>query len=131
MAVQIERLLDTQIREDAGELQLTPGKQVTLRTGKGFRVLRTKVLQPSDTISLMELITPGRAKDELHDHGECEFEFDYGNMARFRASVFRRGSHLTLVFESMGQGGEGEAQPVGVTNPSGTGEVEEAADGRL
>ena len=58
--VQIDRLLDTVIRQNASDLHLTVGRKPTLRLDGGLRNLDTKVLDSDDCVSLMKAITPGR-----------------------------------------------------------------------
>ncbi len=101
MAVQIERLLDTQIRQDASDLHLTVNKPPTLRLRGELRELKTKVLEPDDTVSLMKSITPDRAQQQLQEEGTCDFGFAYGDNARFRVSVFRQRGNLSLVLRQI------------------------------
>lgn len=95
--VQIDRLLDTCVKQGASDLHLTVGKAPTLRMGGHMHELKTKVLEPSDTASLMKAITPEKAQHELQDTGTADFGFGWGDKARFRVSVFRVKGELALV----------------------------------
>jgi twitching motility protein PilT len=59
--------------------------------------LRTKVLEPADTISLMKSIAPERAQAELQEVGSADFGFAYGEGARFRVSIFKVKGNVALV----------------------------------
>ena len=101
--IQIERLLDTTIKQNASDLHLTVGKAPTLRMRGRLVELKTKVLEPSDTMSLMKSITPERSQNELQEEGGSDFGFAYGdqsdeeNSARFRVSVFKQKGNIALV----------------------------------
>ncbi len=88
--VQIDRLLDTVIRQGASDLHLTVGRKPTLRLHGSLRNIDTKVLDSDDCVALMKAITPERAQQELQEEGSCDFGFAYGTEARFRVGVFRQ-----------------------------------------
>ena len=95
--VQIDRLLDTVIRQNASDLHLSVGRKPTLRLHGRLRQLDTKVLEPDDTVALMKSITSERSQQELQEEGGCDFGFAYGDEARFRVSVFRQRGNVSLV----------------------------------
>ena len=101
--IQIDRLLDTVIKQNASDLHLTVGKPPTLRMRGRLVELKTKVLEPSDTVGLMKSITPERSQNELQEEGGSDFGFAYGdqedveNSARFRVSVFKQKGSVALV----------------------------------
>ena len=95
--IQIDRLLDTVIRQNASDLHLSVGRKPTLRLHGGLRNLDTKVLDSDDCVALMKSITPERAQQELQEEGSCDFGFAYGTEARFRVAVFRQRGDITLV----------------------------------
>jgi twitching motility protein PilT len=99
--VQIDRLLDTTIKQGASDLHLTVGKAPTLRLHGRLRELKTKVLDADDTVSLMKSVAPERAQQELQEHGTCDFGFAYGDRARFRVSIFRQRGNLALVLRQI------------------------------
>jgi len=51
--------------------------------------LETKVLEPEDTTALMKSISPERCQRELQEVGGADFGFAFGDMARFRVSIFK------------------------------------------
>ncbi len=88
MSIQIDRLLDTAIKQGASDLHLTVGRPPTLRLNGRLRELKTKPLEPEDTQSLMKSIAPERSQQELQEERTTDFGFAYGDSARFRVSCF-------------------------------------------
>ncbi|MFG0330830.1 MAG: type IV pilus twitching motility protein PilT [Phycisphaerales bacterium] len=99
--IQIDRLLETVIRQNASDLHLTVGRKPTVRLHGRLRELNTKVLESDDTMALMKAITPERSQQELQEEGTCDFGFAYGDEARFRVSVFRQKGALALVLRQI------------------------------
>lgn len=99
----IDRLLDTVIKQEASDLHLTVGKPPTVRMSGRLVELKTKSLEPDDTIALMKAISPERAQNELQEEGGSDFGFAYGDQsdeersARFRVSIFRQKGNVALV----------------------------------
>ena len=94
--VQIDRLLDTVIRQNASDLHLCVGRKPTLRLHGSLRNLDTKVLDGDDCVALMKAITPERAQQELQEEGSCDFGFAYGTEARFRVAIFRQRGDISI-----------------------------------
>ena len=69
--IQIDRLLETVIRQDASDLHLSVGRPPTLRLSGKLRSLQTKVLDSDDMVALMKSITPERAQQELQEEGSA------------------------------------------------------------
>lgn len=96
-SIQIDRLLDTVIRQGASDLHLSVGRKPTLRLHGGLRNLDTKVLDADDCVALMKSITPERAQQELQEEGSADFGFAYGTEARFRVAIFRQRGDISMV----------------------------------
>ncbi len=94
--IQIDRLLDTVIRQGASDLHLTVGRKPTLRLHGRLRSLDTKVLESDDMVSLMKAITPERAQQELQEEGSTDFGFAFGTEARFRVAIFRQRGDIAV-----------------------------------
>ena len=92
----MEKLLMTVIEQDASDLHLTVGRPPTVRLHGHLVSLKTRVLTPEDTVSLMKSITPERASQELQQEGTADFGFAFGDKARFRVSVFRQKGRISL-----------------------------------
>jgi len=61
----IDKLLSAQVKQNASDLHITVGQPPVLRLHGRMQKLKTKVLEPSDTMGLMKSITPDRAAPTL------------------------------------------------------------------
>jgi twitching motility protein PilT len=95
--IQIDRLLETAIKQKASDLHLAVGKPPTLRMRGRLIELKTKVLEPPDTVALMKAIAPERSQTELQEEHGSDFGFAYGEEARFRVSIFKQKGNVGLV----------------------------------
>lgn len=137
--IQIDKLLETVVREKASDLHIATGQPPVVRSGGHMIRLETKSLEPEDTVSLMKSITPERNQQELQEAGGTDFGFAFGDKARFRVAVFKQRGHVGLVlrripnefltFEQLGLPpviGELIMRPRGlllVTGPTGSGKT--------
>ena len=137
--LQIDKLLETVVREKASDLHITTGQPPVVRVGGRLVRLETKSLEPDDTVSLMKSITPERNQQELQEMGGTDFGFAFGDKARFRVAVFKQRGHIGIVlrripnefltFEQLGLPGvitELITRPRGlflVTGPTGSGKT--------
>lgn len=98
-AFQIDRLLETVVKNAASELYLAVGYPPTLRLSgsETLRELQTKVLDADDAMALMKSITPERIQQQFEETGLGDFGFAYGDVARFRATVFKHEGCASLV----------------------------------
>ena len=88
--MQINKLLQTVVNQNASDLILTVGCRPMIRLHGRLVPLQTKVLDGDDTVSLMRSITSERAQQELQKVGGSDFGFSFGEQARFRVSVFKQ-----------------------------------------
>jgi twitching motility protein PilT len=95
--VQIDRLLDVMVKQDASDLHITVGRPPTVRMNGRLRNLQTKILDPDDTMALMKSITPEKNQAEFQEQGGTDFGFSFSEAARFRVSVFRQKSFVAMV----------------------------------
>ena len=95
--IQIDRLLETVVRQDCSDLHLTTKRPPTVRLNGKLRSLQTKVLDSDDMVALMKSITPEKNQQELQEMGSTDFGFAYGDAARFRVSVFRQRGDVAIV----------------------------------
>jgi twitching motility protein PilT len=95
--LQIDKLLETVVREKASDLHITTGQPPVVRLHGRMIKLDTKVLEPEDTVGLMKSITPERNQQELQEVGGTDFGFAFGKKARFRVAVFKQRGHIALV----------------------------------
>jgi twitching motility protein PilT len=95
--LQIDKLLETVVREKASDLHISTGQPPVVRLGGHMVRLETKSLEPEDTVSLMKSITPERNQQELQEVGGTDFGFAFGDKARFRVAVFKQRGQVGLV----------------------------------
>ncbi|MHC4238932.1 MAG: type IV pilus twitching motility protein PilT [Planctomycetota bacterium] len=95
--VNMDRLLQACVSQDASDIHLVVGRPPVLRIDGRLRSLETKVLEPDDTVALMKSITPERNQQELQEEGGTDFGFAYGDKARFRVAIFRQKGNVSVV----------------------------------
>jgi len=100
-AVQMDRLLDTVVRQGASDLHITTGRPPTVRLHGRLRSLATKVLEPEDTMSLMKQITPERNQQQLQEHGGSDFGMAFKDIARFRVAIFKQRGAVSMVLRQI------------------------------
>ncbi len=95
--VNMDRLLQACVTQGGSDIHLTTGRAPVLRIDGTLRSLETKVLESDDTVALMKSIAPERNQQELQEEGGTDFGFAYGDVARFRVSVFRQRGDISIV----------------------------------
>lgn len=139
MTIQIDKLLETVVREKVSDLHISTGQPPVVRLSGRMQRLDTKSLEPEDTVALMKSITPERNQQELQEVGGTDFGFAFGDKARFRVAVFKQRGQIGMVlrripnefltFEQLGLPqiiGELITRPRGlflVTGPTGSGKT--------
>jgi twitching motility protein PilT len=99
----IDKLLQTVVNRKASDLHIAVGQPPVLRIDGHLIRLETKVLDGEDTTSLMKSITPERCQQELQEVGGTDFGFAFGDMGRFRVSVFKQKGYVGLVLRLIPQ----------------------------
>ena len=99
--IQIDKPLETVVKEKVSDLHITTGQPPVVRSGGRMIRLQTKTLEAEDTVGLMKSITPERNQQELQEEGGTDFGFAFGDAARFRVSVFRQRGDLALVLRQI------------------------------
>ena len=97
----IDKLLQTVISRNASDLHITVGSPPVVRVDGRLMRLETKVLDAEDTVGLMKSITPERCQQELQEVGGTDFGFAFGEVARFRVSVFKQRGHVGIVLRQL------------------------------
>ena len=95
--LQIDKLLETVVRERVSDLHIAVGQPPVVRMGGHMVRLETKTLEAEDTVSLMKSITPERNQQELQEQGGTDFGFAFGEAARFRVAVFKQRGNVGMV----------------------------------
>lgn len=99
--LQMDRLLDVVVKQDASDLHLSCGRPPTIRLSGRLRNLATKTLEPEDMMQLMKSVTPEKNQQELQEMGGTDFGFAFGTAARFRVSVFKQKGVISMVLRQI------------------------------
>ena len=99
--VLIDKLLQACVKQGASDIHITTGQPPVFRLHGRLRRLETKVLEPDDTVSLLKSITPERCQRELQEAGSADFGFAFGDLARFRVSVFKQRGQIAMVLRQI------------------------------
>ena len=97
----IDKLLQACVKQNASDIHLTVGQPPVFRLDGRMRKLETKVLEPDDTVALMKSITPERCQRELQEVGTSDFGFAFGDLARFRVSIFKQRGNVAMVLRQI------------------------------
>ncbi|MGD9724256.1 MAG: type IV pilus twitching motility protein PilT [Pirellulales bacterium] len=97
----IDKLLHAVVRQGASDLHITVGQPPVIRHDGHMVRLKTKVLEPTDTMSLMKSIAPDRCQQELQAVGGSDFGFAFGDLARFRVSIFKQRGNVAMVLRQI------------------------------
>jgi len=88
--VEMDELLQLVVNENASDLHIAVGKPPCLRVDGRLYPLETDELKPEDTERLMRSVTSEEHIQRVREHGGTDFGFAFGDMGRFRVSVFRQ-----------------------------------------
>ena len=99
--IQIDKLLNAAVKNGVSDIHITTGLPPVFRVDGHMKAQATKVLTADDTNALMKAITPERCQAELAEKGGCDFGFAFGDMARFRVSVFKQRGSIAMVLRQI------------------------------
>src|ERR1700704_1818459 len=99
--VLIDKLLNAVVKQNASDLHITVGQPPVVRIDGHLQKLRTKVLDATDTMALMKSIAPDRCQQELQAVGGSDFGFAFGDLARFRVSIFKQRGSVAMVLRQI------------------------------
>jgi twitching motility protein PilT len=100
-SVLIDKLLQACVKQGASDIHIVVGQPPVFRLHGRMRKLDTKVLEPEDTMGLMKSIAPDRCQRELQENGSSDFGFAFGDMARFRVSIFKQRGNISMVLRQI------------------------------
>jgi twitching motility protein PilT len=93
-AIHMDELLHVVVSEGASDLHISVGVPPTLRLHGSLVAMDLPSLVPEDTEALMKAITSEAHLQKVREGGGTDFGFSFGDMARFRVSVFKeRGNY--------------------------------------
>ncbi len=99
--VLIDKLLQAAVKQGASDIHIVVGQPPVFRLHGRMRKLETKVLEPDDTMALMKSIAPDRCQRELQEAGSSDFGFAFGELARFRVSIFKQRGNISMVLRQI------------------------------
>jgi twitching motility protein PilT len=99
--IMIDKLLTAAVKGGVSDIHITVGQPPVFRQDGGMKPQNTKVLTADDTNGLMKSITPERCQAELAEKGGTDFGFAFGDMARFRVSVFKQRGSIAMVLRQI------------------------------
>ena len=101
MSILIDKLLQACVKQGASDIHIVVGQPPVFRLHGRLRRLETKVLEPDDTVALMKSIAPERSQRELAEKGGADFGFAFGDLARFRVSIFKQRGNVSMVLRQI------------------------------
>jgi twitching motility protein PilT len=101
MTILIDKLLQACVKQGASDIHIVVGQPPVFRLHGRLRKLETKVLEPDDTVALMKSIAPERSQRELQEKGSADFGFAFGELARFRVSIFKQRGNVSMVLRQI------------------------------
>ncbi len=99
--IQMNDLLELAVQEGASDLHLAVGLPPVMRIHGSLAPLDAEQLTPTDTDRLMRSITTEAQIHGVDHEGGCDFGFGFGELARFRVSVFRQKGHVGIVLRQI------------------------------
>lgn len=99
--VLIDKLLQACVKQGASDIHIVVGQPPVFRLHGRMRKLDTKVLEAEDTVGLMKSIAPDRCQRELQENGSSDFGFAFGELARFRVSIFKQRGFISMVLRQI------------------------------
>ena len=100
-SIQIDKLLMAAVKNGVSDIHITTGLPPVFRVDGHMKPQNTKVLTADDTNGLMKAITPERCQAELAEKGGADFGFAFGDMARFRVSIFKQRNTVAMVLRQI------------------------------
>ena len=97
----IDKLLQACVKQGASDIHIVVGQPPVFRLHGRMRKLETKVLEPDDSVALMKSIAPDRCQKELQEKGSADFGFAFGELARFRVSIFKQRGNVSMVLRQI------------------------------
>ena len=88
--MEMNELLQIVVEENASDLHFSVGKPPCIRLDGRLVMLDSGPLTPEDTERFMRSITSEEHIQRVREHGGTDFGFAFGDLARFRVSVFKQ-----------------------------------------
>ena len=99
--ISMSDLLQLVVEEGASDLHLAVGLPPVLRIHGQLQPLDADNLRPEDTERFMKSITSEDHQQKVREHGGTDCGFGFGDLARFRVSVFKQKGVMGLVLRQI------------------------------
>ncbi len=90
-------LLQLVVQENAADLHVRVGVPPVIRLHGILHKVEGPALKPEDTEELMRTITSEENVQQVRERGTVDYGFAFGELARFRVSVFKEKGHFGVV----------------------------------
>src|SRR5258708_16997078 len=97
MAYSMSDLLQLVVSEGSSDLHLRVGTSPVIRLHGVLRRVEGPILKPEDTEELMRSITSEDHIQHVRERGGSDYGFAFGELARFRVSVFKEKGNFGMV----------------------------------
>jgi twitching motility protein PilT len=101
MSYQMSDLLQLMVSEGAADLHIRVGNPPVIRLHGVLHRVEGPALRPEDTEELMRSITSEDHIQHVRERGGADFGFAFGELARFRVSVFKEKGNFGLVLRQI------------------------------
>src|SRR6187401_1115569 len=101
MSYSMSDLLQLVVSEGASDLHIRVGTSPTIRVHGILHRVEGPILNPEDTEELMRSITSEDHIQHVRERGGADFGFAFGEMARFRVSVFKEKGNFGIVLRQI------------------------------
>jgi len=101
MNYQMHDLLDLMVTENSSDLHVHVGRPPCFRIDGAITPVDGPVLNPDDTVGLVDSITSDAHMQKLKSEGSVDFGFSYKDQARFRVNVYRAKGNTEFVIRQI------------------------------
>src|SRR6185503_1409383 len=101
MSYSMSDLLQLVVSEGSSDLHIRVGTPPTIRVHGILHRVEGPILAPEDTEELMRSITSEEHIQHVRERGGSDFGFAFGEMARFRVSVFKEKGNFGMVLRQI------------------------------
>src|SRR5215213_9190406 len=101
MSYSMSDLLQLVVTEGAADLHLRVNTAPVIRLNGVLHRVEGPHLKPEDTEELMRSITSEEHIQHVRERGGADFGFAFGDMARFRVSVFKEKGNFAMVLRQI------------------------------
>ncbi len=101
MSYAMSDLLTLMVNEGAADLHLRVGIPPCIRLNGTLERVEGPPLKPEDTEELMNAIASDDSVQQVREKGGADFGFAFGELARFRCSIFKERGNFALVLRQI------------------------------